>query len=114
MKGFWIALLAALGTAIGGMLLLGLPGAVIFTLATPVIRLLFGAQAREALPADSLWPIAIVITLLWPVSIVAGYLVAYRLLAPAAPVWRHAAFVAVLAGWGLLLSVVLFLMGRAS
>ncbi|HNP71622.1 MAG TPA: hypothetical protein PLO33_04715 [Kouleothrix sp.] len=111
-RGFWFALGAALLSAVGGMMLLGLPGALIFAVATPVITLLFGAGALDALPADSYWPIAIFITLLWPPSIVAGYLLAYRRLAGATAMRRHASFVAVLAVWGLVLSVAMFLLGR--
>lgn len=37
---------------------------------------------------------------------------AYRLLAGVAAAWQHASFVALLAGWGVLLSVAMFLLGR--
>lgn len=112
MKGFWIAVIVAVACLVVGMLLLGLPGAAIFVASTPLLQLLFGANALDRLPADSYWPIGIMITLLWPPSIVVGYLLAYRALAAAARGWQHAGFVATLAAWGLALSIVMFLIGR--
>ena len=97
--------LVAAAFAAGSVALVGLPGAILFGLMQPVLWLGFGPDAWDRLPGDSLWPIALVISLLWPVSFVPGYLIAYG---PTRP-WRQATriiiFLAVLAAWGLVLSV---------
>ena len=90
--------LVAAAFAAGSVALVGLPGAILFGLMQPVLWLGFGPDAWDRLPGDSLWPIALVISLLWPVSFVPGYLIAYG------PT-RIAIFLAVLAAWNLVLSV---------
>jgi hypothetical protein len=103
--GLLIALGVALAVTVGGVIpLLGLPGAFIFVLATPMLALVFGPGVHEAIPPDASWPLAIILTLLWPLCIVVGYALVY--LPPGPWNWlRHLAFAAVLYGWGVALSV---------
>ena len=111
-KGLIISLVVMAIAVVGGILTLGLPGAVLFTLGTPVLWLIFGAQAVDQLPADSLWPIAIVMAIAWPISIVIGYLVASRLLRSTTRLARLGSFVGVLIGWNAVLTTICYLSGR--
>src|SRR5262245_50238778 len=78
MNGATIAILAAVASAGLGILTLGLPGAIIFAACGPLLRVIFGSDALERLPPDSMWPIAILIALLWPISMIIGYLVGFQ------------------------------------
>ena len=111
-KGLIISLVVMAIAVVGGILTLGLPGAVLFGLGTPILWPTFGMNALDRLPADSLWPIAIVMAICWPVSIVAGYLIAFRLLRGAARAAQLGSFVGVLAGWNALLTLVCYILGR--
>lgn len=111
-KGLIIALVVAVISAIGGIVLLGIPGAILFELASPFVGLVFGRDALNALPPDSMWPIAIVITLLWPISIVVGYLLAFRLGHNLARVWQIVSFAAILLLWDVVLSSACYMLGR--
>ena len=64
------ASLAAL-LAIGGMALLGLPGAILYELCVPWVQLMMGARFTDL--GDGAWPAAIIITLTWPASLVIAY-----------------------------------------
>jgi hypothetical protein len=55
--------------ALGGVLLLGIPGAVLFQLCTALI---LGPGAAQVKP-DTAWPLALLISVLWPWGIPAGY-----------------------------------------
>jgi hypothetical protein len=111
-RGLIIAVAVAVAVAVAGMLLLGLPGAILFEMSSPFIALLFGAGASDRLPPDSMWPIAIYMTLLWPLSIVIGYMVAFRMLGDQRQWIRIMAFLSVLYVWALLLSIGFYLLGR--
>ena len=58
-----------------GMLLMGLPGAVLYELAAPWVRLALGEGYRDL--GDGAWPAAIFITLVWPSSLVMAYAASY-------------------------------------
>ncbi len=60
--------------ALGGMVLLGIPGAVVYELCVPWVRLALGARFMEL--GDGAWPAALLITLAWPASLVVAYVVA--------------------------------------
>lgn len=68
-----VAVLSAL-LVIVGFALLGLPGAVIYELCVPWVRLMMGSRFTDL--GDGAWPAAIVITLAWPASLVVAYAVA--------------------------------------
>lgn len=70
--------LLSVGLSVGGLGLLGLPGALWLTLARPVAALF--ATAR--MPGDSAWPMAIVHSLLWPLFLPPACLLAAKLAAP--------------------------------
>jgi hypothetical protein len=67
------ACLAAL-LSLGGILLLGIPGAIVYELCAPWVRLMLGPRFTDL--GDGAWPAAIVITLAWPASLVAAYAIA--------------------------------------
>lgn len=67
------ASLAAL-LAIGGMALLEFPGAILYELCKPWVRLMMGSRFTEL--GDGAWPAAIIITLTWPASLVIAYAIA--------------------------------------
>jgi hypothetical protein len=112
-RGLIIAVVVAVGVAVLSLLLLGLPGAILFEMSSPFIALLFGTGASDRLPPDSMWPVAIYITLLWPVSIVIGYLVAFRMLGNQRQWVRIIAFLSILYLWALLLSIGFYLLARS-
>lgn len=77
--------------AVAGMALVGLPGAFIYEIAAPWVRLLLDEGYTEL--GDAAWPAAIVFTLTWPWSLVIAYAAAFGPLRRR-PRWtRWAAFV---------------------
>ena len=108
-KGFAIAIGAKVVAIAGGLLLLGLPGAAIFELSFPIIRLVFREEPRVA--PDSAWPVAIYMTLLWPAAILPAAWLA-SLLPSARSGARVALVIGLLAAWGLALSLVFYAMAR--
>jgi hypothetical protein len=67
-RGMIVAAIVAALFAIGGIFLLGIPGALVYGVSLPVVQLLLGAR-YEGL-ADGAWGAAILITLTWPASLV--------------------------------------------
>lgn len=61
-----------------GMGLVGLPGALLYELGAPWVRLVLGEGYHDL--GDAAWPAAIVISLAWPASLVIAYTVAHGLL----------------------------------
>lgn len=100
-KGFLISLGIAIAVAVLGLVLLGIPGALIFTLFLPVVSLLL---SNTVVQADAAWPIAILITLLWPVSFPLGYLAAWGLFAKRKRRFKWLILVAITLLWGLILT----------
>lgn len=52
-----------------GFLLLGLPGALLISVASPFLRLLYGKDWKEVCSGDRAWPYAILLSLGWPLGI---------------------------------------------
>lgn len=104
-SGMRWALLAMIVTLGIGIATLGLLGALLFILCAPVLWALFGWDALDVLPPDSMWPIAIYITLLWPPSIPVAYLLVTRFLPPSRRIRKIASFMIVLMLWAAFLSV---------
>lgn len=73
-RGMIVVAVLALLFAIGGMALLGLPGALVYEVCAPWVRLMLGGRFTEL--GDGAWPAAIVITLAWPASLVVAYALA--------------------------------------
>lgn len=67
-----------------GILLLGLPGAILFQ-----AFLLIMAKTSQAIKPDAAWPMALLISLLWPWGVPAGYFVASRFLSDRTRKTRH-------------------------
>ena len=73
-RGMIVTAVVAAVLAVGGMALLGIPGALVYGISLPVVQLLMGA--RYAGLGDGAWPAAILVTLVWPASLVVAYAVA--------------------------------------
>ena len=84
----WVSLLIAAILMVGGLLLLGIPGAIIGALADPVVQLI-GGLPGPLLDGDRAWPLAILLTLAVPPAIPAIVL-AQRAWWPAMPGWQLA------------------------
>lgn len=110
LKGLGIALGAALAIALIGVIpLMGIPGALVFGVFSPLADLVYGRGTVQGLKGDTMWPIAILMTWLWPLSIPAGYLLAWGILPRLG--WRLGLMVLVMLLWGLLLT--LWMVGSA-
>jgi hypothetical protein len=107
----WTAAVAVL-LALGGMALLGLPGAVIYELCAPWVRLMLGGRFTEL--GDGAWPAAIVITLTWPASLVVAYAVANGPLRRRGRMLRWAALVLIPYAFGVALALWAHLSARAA
>ncbi len=112
MRGIIIVIIVAALCVSCGTVALGLPGAIIFAINSPLIQIIFGPTALEQLPPDSMWPIAIVITLLWPIGLIIGYLVAYHGLSPASRSGRIGLWAGVILGWNAILTFGCYYLGR--
>lgn len=73
-RGMIVVTVIAVLMALGGILLLGIPGALVYELCVPWVRLMLGTRFTEL--GDGAWPAAIVITLTWPASFVITYALA--------------------------------------
>jgi uncharacterized membrane protein YhaH (DUF805 family) len=60
--------------AVGGIALLGIPGAVVYGVSAPVVQLMLGARFHSL--NEDVWPAAIITTLTWPASLVVAYALA--------------------------------------
>jgi hypothetical protein len=98
-----VALLAAALAVLGVVPLLGLPGALIVTVALPVCGL-----SEQDLHPDAGWPTAILVSLLWPAGLILGYGVGFGLLARQSGGRKVAAMVGVVVAWCLLLAVLCY------
>lgn len=105
MRGWIIAFGATALLACGGVALLGLPGAALLELSVGV---LLGGDALARIPADTVWPAAIYITLLWPPSILLGYALGFRLLRRRSWPVRAGVLLLTVAAWGVLLSLLFY------
>lgn len=73
-RGMIITAIVAGVLAIGGMALLGIPGALVYALSVPVVQLVQGARFADL--GEGAWPVAILMTLVWPAALVIAYAVA--------------------------------------
>lgn len=69
----WMLVTAALLSVLG-LLLMGIPGAVVYELSVPWVRAMQGARFTDL--GDGAWPAALLISLTWPASLVIAYTVA--------------------------------------
>jgi hypothetical protein len=74
-RGMIITAVAAVLLAVVGIALLGIPGAVIYELCVPWVRLVMGGRFTDL--GDGAWPAALIITLTWPASLVLAYAIAH-------------------------------------
>ena len=107
-RGVRRAVAAAVLCAVGGWSLLGLPGAVVFELSRPLLRLVHGPGAGEEPLGDNAWPLALYISALWPVGIVLGAVAAGRVPQRAPRAVRPAVGIAVAVAWALGVAVALY------
>jgi uncharacterized membrane protein YhaH (DUF805 family) len=73
-KGLFVTVALAVGLAIVGFALLGIPGAVVYALSLPWVTLFLGETTQDL--GDGAWPAAIYTSLFWPASLVVAYTVA--------------------------------------
>ena len=69
------AAVAAAVSFLGVMPLMGIPGAVVYELSVPWVRLALGEGYADL--GDGAWPMAILMTMAWPWSLLLGYVAAY-------------------------------------
>lgn len=68
----WPLIFTTAGCMLGGFLLLGLPGALFMSIASPLLRRLDGKGLDQL--GDRAWPIAILVSLGWPLAIAPSWL----------------------------------------
>ena len=102
-KGLRRAFTAAVLVALGGMLLMGIPGGIVYELSAPWVQGMLGARYVEL--GDGMWPAAIVITLTWPFSLVLAYLAAVGPLRRRGWKVKTLAWFVILYGTGILLAL---------
>jgi hypothetical protein len=98
-KGVRNTFIAAVLLALGGMLLMGLPGAVIYELSAPLVGGMSGALG------DGAWGTAICITLTWPFSLVLAFIAAAGPLRRRGWMIKTLAWFVILYGAGILLAL---------
>ena len=112
-KGLLIALLFTAVAVVLGLVLLGLPGALIYEVAA---HLLLGRGADDLKP-DAAWPLAIVMSLFWPLGVPVGWLLARlaaRCQAGAPFAARAAVLIGVASAWVLVLALLLHHAAKAA
>lgn len=57
---------------------MGMPGAIWFALASPVLSRIYRRSPDALLPGDRAWPFCIVLSLIWPISIPVVYWLCFR------------------------------------
>ena len=71
-RGLWRVTAVAVAISVLGVVpLLGIPGALIYEVCDPWIRVARGSAYREL--GEDAWPVAILLTLSWPPSLVLAY-----------------------------------------
>ena len=71
-RGLIVTVGIAVAIAVLGVVpLVGIPGAVVYELSAPWVRLFLGAGYEDL--GDGAWPAAILMTLVWPSSLVLAY-----------------------------------------
>ncbi len=85
-RPIWVSLIIAAILMVGGLLLLGIPGAIIGALADPIVQLVRGLPG-PLMDGDRAWPLAILLTLAVPPAIPVTVL-AQRIWRPAMPFWQ--------------------------
>lgn len=110
-SGLLIAVIARVLAIVAGVVLLGLPGAVVYAASKPVIRLVLGSVMSDSELGDRAWPLAIVVSLLWPFGIV-GYLVAFRLGANLPKVGQIVLQLTTIYVWSAVVSLALYAVAR--
>jgi hypothetical protein len=105
-KGFLITLGIALVVALAGVIpLMGLPGAFVLILGSPVASLIYGPNLFQTVDNDAMWPMAIFATFLWPISFVAGYALAWGVFKGQKRLVKWCILIAVTLVWASILTV---------
>lgn len=104
----WSGILTTFLIILGGLLLMGLPGALILTLTQPALSLILGKPAFRTLPGDNYWPFALALSVLFPLMIVPGYGLCVALLGQSAPYIKWGIYIFSLYLWAVLLALLLF------
>jgi hypothetical protein len=91
-----------------GMVLLGIPGALLLGVFTTLYGIATGTDPNNVLPPDAAWPFAILLTILWPLFITPSYFISFFLLRKLHISIRIFVFVFLLLAAALILPTVLF------
>ncbi|HEX2188859.1 MAG TPA: hypothetical protein VHG51_08180 [Longimicrobiaceae bacterium] len=104
-RGALVATGVAAAVAVLGVVpLMGIPGAVVYELSAPWVRLLMGAGYEDL--GDGAWPAALLITIAWPSSLVLAYVAANGPLRHRGRLLRAAAWVLIPYATGVALALV--------
>lgn len=101
-------LLITLGAMVGGVILVGLPGAAVFALSTPFVALAYGADFWTRLHGDKAWPMAILITLVFPLALGPAHWAVYTHLDHLTRWGKIGAYAAALYLWGVIVALVCY------
>ncbi|HEX2211137.1 MAG TPA: hypothetical protein VHG93_25865 [Longimicrobium sp.] len=110
-RGMIIVTVVAGLLAFGGIALMGIPGAVIYELCVPWVRLMMGGRFTDL--DDGAWPAALIITLAWPASLVVAWVAANGPLRRRGRAVRWTAFIIMAYLAGVLLALWAHLSGLA-
>lgn len=101
----WV--LITVGTMVGGIVTVGLPGAAVVALSAPLLMLVYGADFWSRL-GDKAWPLALLVTLVWPLALWPGYVAAFGYLGHLSRWGKIGAYVGLLYLWGVLVSLICY------
>ena len=107
---FLFVLLAA-GLMVGGMVILGIPGALVAGVSAPVVEAIRGFPPGALTDGDRAWPVAIVLTMVFPPGIPLSFWLS-RVIWPKLDRWLRA--LAIVAGtwiWSVLALLVMTFLG---
>jgi hypothetical protein len=110
-SSLFLFVLLAIGLMVGGMMILGIPGALVAGVTAPIVEVIRGYPAGMLTDGDRAWPVALLMTMIFPPGIPVSYWLS-TVIWPQLNHWLRA--LAIIAGtwvWSLLaLLVATFLM----
>lgn len=102
----WILITA--GAVVGGIITVGIPGALVFALSSPFLALVYGVDFWSKLHGDKAWPMAILIALVWPLALGPAHWAVYTHLGHLSKWGKIGAYAGVLYLWGVVISLICY------